>query len=517
MSYAIVFLNGKLVGGWPYGYNSFRLDLTPFLTSEANKLAIRLDNPTNSSRWYPGAGLYRNVWLSKESPVHVAQWGTYITTKDVSTDSATVDIVINVENKANASQQIDVDTVVYTVDLNTGDTGHRVAELSQTGLTLLSHETRRSNGSISIRNPQLWGPYPTQQQHQYVAVTRISSNNTTIDTYETYFGIRSVTFDGNKGVSVNGEHIRIQGVNQHHDLGAIGSAWNLRAATRQLEVLQELGCNAIRMSHNPPTPELLALTDTMGFLVVDEIFDIWEIEKMGSDAHLIFPDWHEADLRAFLRRDRNHPSIIAWSFGNEVLEQKTNETGAALAQSLHDIIREEDPTRPTTASMNFARPNDLFPKVLDVLSLNYQGEGVADTPAYSQIVIENRTPPLNAEYHRVFPEKVIWASESAAQLSTRGTYLFPVSDLIAAPINDTSGANSTSALVSAYELYSAVFGTTAERVFFQQDHNPFVAGEFVWAGWDYLGEPSFFSARSSYYAIIDIAGFKKDRWYLYQA
>lgn len=352
----------------------------------------------------------------------------------------------------------------------------------------------------------------------YVAATRLSAENQTIDTYETRFGIRSLTYDGGKGLLVNGQHVRVQGVNQHHDLGALGAAFNFRAAQRQLETLQDLGCNAIRMSHNPPASELLDLADEMGFLVLDEVFDMWERQKTTNDQHLFFSDWHEPILRSFIRRDRNHPSIIAWSFGNEVSEQEnTGAGGATLAQELRGIVREEDPTRPSTASMNTAKPDMPFPQALDIISLNYQGEGIRDSGPYAGLP-GTKTPPIYPDFHEKFPEKLIWSSESAAALSTRGTYLFPVTSEYSAPSSASGGGDSSLLQVSAYELYTAPFGSSPDKVFATQDNNSYVAGEFVWSGWDYLGEPTpYYDARSSYFGIVDLAGFKKDRYHLYQA
>lgn len=520
MSYAMVWLNGKLIGGWPYPYNSFSLDLTPYLVSGGeNLLAIRLDNPTESSRWYPGGGIYRSVWLTKVDPVHVAQWGTFFTTKHVSAQSATVDATLQVENSANTTTQVEVAIDVHEVDPATGRAGEKVASFPTTSLQLSGGETRQVNGSVTVDNPRLWGPPPRQRPNLYTAITHLYSQNKTIDSYETKFGIRSITYDAEKGLLVNQDPVRIQGVNMHHDLGALGAAFNVRAAERQLQVLQEMGCNAIRMAHNPPASEFLELTDRMGFAVIDEVFDMWELKKTNADTHLIFPDWHEADLRAFLRRDRNHPSIIAWSFGNEVGEQTTGEAGALLASTLHDMVRSEDPTRPTTASMNAAAPDMPFPASFDLLSLNYQGEGIRNAPDYAHLTTGRRTKPLYPDFHAAFPNNLLLSSETAAAVSTRGTYLFPPTLGISAPVNETNGGgNASLAHVSAYELYTADFGSSPDKVFATQDANPFVAGEFVWSGWDYLGEPTpYYTARSSYFGIIDLAGFKKDRFHLYQA
>ncbi|KAI1413566.1 glycoside hydrolase family 2 protein [Hypoxylon sp. FL1857] len=520
MSYAMVWLNGNLVGGWPYGYSSFRLNLTPYLQSgENNQLAIRLDNPVDSSRWYPGGGIYRNVWLTKVEETHVAQWGTYITSKEVSSQSAVLDLTVQVENNAATSQKIEVATDVHVFDPESGQKGAKVAEFTRAAISISANQTQSVNASVTIQNPQLWGPPPAMQPNLYIASTRLYVGNQTIDTYETRFGIRSVTYDGGKGLLVNGEHVRIQGVNQHHDLGALGAAFNLRAAERQLGILRDLGSNAIRMSHNPPASELLDLADRMGFLVLDEVFDCWERQKTTNDYHLIFSEWHEPILRSFLRRDKNHPSVIAWSFGNEVGEQSTSTAGATLAKELHDIIHEEDPTRQSTASMNTAKPDSPFAQALDIISLNYQGEGIRESGPYAGLP-GTKTPPIYPDFHKKFPGKMIWSSETAAALSTRGTYMFPVTNEYSAPVaNGAGGGGDSRALqVSAYELYTTPFGASPDKVFATQDNNSFVAGEFVWTGWDYLGEPTpYDSARSSYFGIIDLAGFKKDRYFLYQA
>lgn len=518
MSYAMVWLNGNLVGGWPYGYNSFRLDLTPYIKPGGdNQLAIRLDNPINSSRWYPGGGIYRNVWLVKVSPVHVAQWGTFIQTKNVSATSATVSLAVQVENKSATAHTTEIVTEIYALNDKLERTCKKVAAFSKLTTIIPAGEKQKLENTVNIKNPLLWGPPPEQKPNLYVAVTKLYAEGKLVDEYETRFGIRSVEFNPVKGILVNGKAVRIQGVNQHHDLGALGAAFNTRAAERQLELLLELGCNAIRFAHNPPAPELLDLTDRMGFLVIDEVFDCWERGKTPLDFHLIFNDWYEADTRSFIRRDKNHPSIIAWSFGNEVGEQYTAEEGATLAKKLYDIVKDEDSTRLATASMNYAKPDMPFPAVMDILSLNYQGEGIRDAPAYSHLK-GIRTTPLYPAFQQKFPEKMIFSSETASALSTRGIYIFPVANGISAPVSDSTGGDPLNKFVSAYDLYTAAFGASPDKVFAAQDHNPYVAGEFVWTGWDYIGEPTpYYAARSSYSGIIDLAGFKKDRFYLYQS
>lgn len=278
-----------------------------------------------------------------------------------------------------------------------------------------------------------------------------------------------------------------------------------------------MGCNAIRMAHNPPAPELLELIDRMGFLVVNEIFDAWESKKSPLDFHLIFPEWHEQDLRALIRRDRNHPSVIMWSFGNEVGEQYRGEQGALLAKKLNAIVKDEDSTRPTTVSMNFAKPHMPLPDVAAIISLNYQGEGIRNAPAYSGLKGIN-TSPLFPAFREKFPDKMILSSENAAALSSRGEYLFPVTNEISSPVKDGLGGDDKNQQISAYELYSVDFGSSADKVFATMDKHPFVAGGFAWSGWDYLGEPTpYYLSRSSYFGIIDLAGFKKDRFYLYQS
>ena len=518
MSYSAVWVNGKLVGGWPYGYNSWRLDLTPHVVpGKVNQLAIRLDNPPDSARWYPGGGLYRNVWLTKTQPVHVAQWGTYVTTPQVSKQAATVQLEVSIDNDAADSVQVDIATTIHALEEAGEKIGPEVARMAPASVQLEGRGNARVTSSATLSQPRLWGPPPTQKPNRYVAVTTLSRKGEVMDRYETPFGIRSLRFDPNTGVHVNGERIVIRGVNNHHDLGALGAAFNRRAAERQLEMLREMGANAIRMAHNPPDPQLLELTDRMGLLVVDEVFDVWEAKKTPLDFHLIFPDWHEQDLRAMLRRDRNHPSVILWSVGNEVGEQYTGEEGASIGRRLHDIAHEEDPSRPTTASMNWAKPDMPFPAVFDVVNLNYQGEGIRQDPEFEGTE-RIRTPPQYPGFHQAFPDKAILSSETASTLSSRGVYLFPVSDQISAPVRDGRGGDSKTRQVSAYELHAVDFGSTPDKVFAALDRHPYVAGEFVWTGFDYLGEPTpYYESRSSYSGIVDLAGFPKDRFYLYQS
>ncbi|POS69075.1 beta-galactosidase [Diaporthe helianthi] len=509
MSYATVWLNGQLVGGWPYGYASFRLDLSPYVQSGENQLAIRLEQELNSSRWYPGAGVYRNVWLTKVNTVHVGQWGTYITSNDVSAESATLHLTVQVENAATAGDASDIQVVtdVHVLDSATGQAGEKVAQFPKTTVGVPAGSIQSTNGSITLKSPKLWGPRPSQEPNLHVAITRLYADGQEIDTYETHFGVRSVSYAGD-GLRINGERIYLQGVCQHHDMGSIGAAFNLVAAERQLQLLQDMGSNAIRTSHNPPAPEILDLADSLGIVVLDEIFDTWARPKTDNDFASLWEDWSEPDLRAFIRRDRNHPSIWAWSYGNEIAEQDEGAAGAAAAQRLADIVRGEDSTRQSSVGMNNAGPETPFVSVVDLIGLNYQGEG------------KGNGGPTFENFRGEFPDKLIFSTESSSAVSSRGTYLFPVtlahSTIVLA---NGTGADPETRQVSAYELYAVPWGASPDKVFESQDRFPYVAGEFVWTGWDYIGEPTPYDgqSRSSYFGIIDLAGFPKDRFYLYQS
>ena len=506
MSYATVWLNGRIVGGWPYGYNSWRVDLTPYVVPGGkNVLAIRLDNPPASARWYPGGGLYRDIWLTRTAPVHVAQWGTAVTTSEVSAASARIGISLAIDNAGDRPAAISATTEIYALDA-AGHRGKAVARIAHAPGQATAGGNLTLDGSTVLTRPRLWGPPPTQAPNLYLAVSTIRHDGRVADVYETRFGIRDVRLDPDRGMIVNGEAIRIQGVNNHHDLGALGAAFNRRAAQRQLEILREMGVNAIRMSHNPPAPGLLDLADEMGFVVIDEVFDSWERKKTPLDFHLIFPEWREADLRAMIRRDRNHPSIILWSVGNEVGEQYSGEAGAQMTRDLVAIAKDEDPTRPTTVAMNYAKADMPMPGAVDVISLNYQGAGIRG--------IVGQYPAFREK----FPDKMILSSESASALSSRGEYLFPVAGAISGPVRPWSGGDPVTHQVSAYELHAADFGSAPDRVFASDDQHRYVAGEFVWTGFDYLGEPTpYYTSRSSYSGIVDLAGFPKDRFWLYQA
>lgn len=450
MSYAMVWLNGAFVGGWPYGYASFSLDLTPYAKLGDNQLAIRLENAVDSSRYYPGAGIYRNVWLTKVAKTHVAYHGTQLTTRQVSPQSATLDLAVTVENAGNTSSSIEVKTTVHSYNPTTSQPGDLVATFPSANLTVpVGRQTL--NRSVTLTNPKLWGPPPTQQPNLYIAITTLLLNGQPIDSYTTPFGVRSVEVTP-EGLKINGERIYLKGVNQHHDLGALGAAWNTVAGERQIEYLEEMGCNMIRTSHNPPAPELLDLADRHGILILDEIFDTWASRKVRNDFHLIFGDWSEADLRSFVRRDRNHPSVVMWSYGNEVAEQGGGANGAAQARRLRDIVRSEDTTRASTVGMNNAGPDTEFMNVVDIIGLNYQGEGRGSGAATFQ------------SFRNRHPNKMIFSTESSSAISTRGTYLFPVGGGDSVTVSNSAGTDQRRGYVSAYELYAVSWGASPDKV-----------------------------------------------------
>ena len=395
MSYAIVWLNGKLVGGWPYGYNSWRLDLTPYLVPGGkNQLAIRLDNPNNSARWYPGGGIYRNVWLVTTNPVHVDQWGTYVTTPNINADSAEVAIQTTIKNDESKQKTVRVEQSLY-------DANGKLVSTVFGYLYVGANRAHQYLQKLVVKKPTLWN---IENPYLYKLVTRTYAVGRLTDEYSTNVGIRSFTFDVKKGFILNGKRVKINGVCNHHDLGALGAAVNTRAIERQLQILKEMGCNGIRTSHNPPAPELLDLCDKMGFIVMDEAFDMWLKKKTTHDYSKDFAEWHMRDLTDMITRDRNHPSIFIWSIGNEVAEQwgedkslenmdlqqanvllnnrTTNNAEEAvngtmgkyalLTKHLVDVTKVVDPTRPVSAACNGTDANNplLKSEALDLIGFN---------------------------------------------------------------------------------------------------------------------------------------------------
>ncbi len=493
-----VWINGNHLGKRPYGYSSFRYDLTPFLKygEEDNVIAVKVDNSAQpNSRWYTGSGIYRNVWLTTTGKIAVDHWGTYVTTPVVNTEEALLMVTTQIRNSSGSRADVRLETVVYDAD-------NRKVARAETGQVEIIIEGATVTQELTVENPSLWS---LENPSLYRVVTTIRSGQLVADRYETVTGIRSFEFDADKGFVLNGEPVIIKGVCNHHDLGCLGAAVNTRAIERQLEILREMGCNGIRTSHNPPAPELLDLCDRMGFIVMDEAFDIWKVKKTDYDYSLDFDEWHLKDLEAMVLRDRNHPSVFIWSIGNEVMEQwERDGSGEAIATELADFVRSMDDTRPVTAACNDPAPHNpvIASGALDLIGFNYR-----DT--------------LWTRFPQTFPEGKFIGTETTSALATRGSYDMP-SDIVRRwparwdqPFRD-GNADLT---CSAYDNCSAPWGTTHRDSWRLIKNNAYLTGMYIWTGFDYLGEPTpyWWPARSSYFGIIDLAGFPKDVYYFYQS
>lgn len=484
MSLSKVYVNGKFVGDHPYGYTSFSFDITRFINFKGkNTLAIRLENKPESSRWYSGAGLYRNVRFIKTAQTHIPYNGIFITTPRISSAEAVV--MIKTKLSIGAANKQDVRLVTDIFDAAGNKAGSSESAVPATDSTEISQ-------TISIKNPQLWD---VNSPRQYLAVTRVIADKKPVDEVQTYFGCRTISFDKNAGFALNGQTVKLKGVCLHHDLGPLGAAVNYRATERQLTMMKEMGCNAVRTSHNPPSPELLEICDRIGLMVMVEAFDEWECGKNLNGYCNYFEQWAQKDIQSMIRRDRNHPCVIMWSIGNEVREQ-SSEKGKQIAAFLVKACKEEDTTRPTTAGFNqhnAAIKNGLANEV-DIVGFNYK-------------------PSDYLAKHQKYPDFILLGTETASTVSSRGEYKFPAVEKRDPWYNDYQ--------VSSYDLEYPNWGTTPDAEFYAQDQYPFVLGEFVWTGFDYLGEPTPYNqgtpARSSYFGIVDLAGLKKDRYYLYQS
>lgn len=513
MAYAQVWLNGQYVGGWPYGYNSFRLDLTPYVrTGGENLLAVRTDTEKWESRWYPGAGIYRNVWLVKTGQVQVKHWSARMRTACLTESTARLDLSLEVENHLDKDVEAVVKGEVYELD-STDCFGRRVLRLPAQEVRLSARSAQAVKLEDELDDYKRWD---IGSPNRYVARLTVSVGGQVTDRYDVPFGIRETEFS-RQGFFLNGRKVALQGVCLHHDLGALGAAFNLSAQERQLRIMQEMGCNAIRTSHNPPAPELLDLADKMGLLVMDEAFDAWAHGKRAWDYNKLYNEWHEKDLQAMVRRDWNHPSVIIWSIGNEVMEQRDVE----MTRHLAGIVRELDDTRPVTAGYNNpdgGRDSNAA-RELDLMGVNYffgqqarwdEDERYKDMPTVG--------------------------TETSSCVSTRGVYF----------MGDTLRKDFQ---ISSYDLDSPGWGCSPDRQFATNARFPHLLGEFVWTGFDYLGEPTPYNSdntnllnfrtdpskqeelkkkleelariqppsRSSYFGIVDLAGFPKDRYYLYQS
>ncbi len=493
-----VWINGNYLGKRPYGYSSFRYELTPYIKfGEENVIAVKVDNSLQpNSRWYSGSGIYRNVWLVKTNKIYVDHWGTFITTPIVEKEKAKVSLQIKLNNRLNEDAKIIVKTLFYE------DEKVLKAQIESEEI-IKANSLKEIYQTAEIKNPKLWS---IETPNLYKAVTIVELNGKQLDYYETPFGIRTFYFDAQKGFFLNGKQVKIKGVCNHHDLGCLGAAINERALERQLEILKDMGANAIRTSHNPPAPELLNLCDRMGLLVMDEAFDMWKTKKTEYDYSMDWDKWYKRDLEDMILRDRNHPSVIIWSIGNEVMEQwiRNDTIGIFLTKELTKIVKNLDTTRPVTAACNGPEPENPLIKadVLDLIGFNYHQH-------------------LFESFPQTYPGKKFIATETTSALATRGHYDMP-SDSIRRwpkrwdlPLEDGNPDNTC----SAYDNCSAPWGSTHEETWKIIKKHDFLSGMFIWTGFDYLGEPTPYNwpSRSSYFGIVDLAGFPKDVYFMYQS
>ena len=479
-----VWVNGHELGTRPYGYATFQYDLTPFLKTGENTIAVRVDNSKQpNSRWYSGSGIYRHVWLINKPSVHFVQNPIYITTPVITDTLAAAIARATVQNETDKPDTFEVWFTLYRPN------GHGWGPGQGQTAIVAARSSATFEQKIKIDYPELWD---LEHPNLYAVEVSIFKNTAITDTYRSTFGVRYYHFDADKGFSLNGKPMKILGVCDHHDLGCLGSALNDNALERQLRILKEMGCNAIRTSHNPPAPELLDLCDKMGFLVMDEAFDCWYIGKTKYDFHRYFRKWHEIELRDMVRRDRNHPSIILWSIGNEIPEQGTP-NGGKIARELARIVRQNDPTRLITSAMSSIVVANVtgYANALDVAGINY------DTKLYD---------PQKKKY----PNRLYISSEATSAVASRGVYHMPASKLI---------YKSDDMQCSAYDNCWVPWGNSAEDAWLAVKKRDYMSGLFVWTGFDYIGEPTPYKypAVSSYFGIIDLCGFPKDSYYMYQS
>ncbi len=484
MSEAKVYVNGQEACFWPFGYNSFHVDITPFLNTNgvSNVVAVRLENRPQSSRWYPGAGLYRNVRLVTTNDIHVPVWGTQITTPHVSSDFASVCLKTNILNAGSKKLRLVTNIKDHS--------GNVVA--SQDNTHQLNHGKPFEQNFI-VDQPMLWSP---EMPNLYLAETNIYDGDELVDTYTTRFGIRTIEVIAHKGFFLNGKNRKFQGVCNHHDLGPLGAAINVAALRRQLTMLKEMGCDAIRTAHNMPAPELVELCDEMGFMMMVEPFDEWEIAKCDNGYHRYFNEWAERDMINMLHQYRNNACVVMWSVGNEVPTQCSAE-GYKVASFLQDICHREDPTRPVTCGMDQVSCvlGNGFAAMLDVPGFNYR--------------VHRYEEAFNA-----LPQGIVLGSETSSTVSSRGVYKFPVVKQANGMYDDNQS--------SSYDLEYCSWSNVPDEDFALADDHQWTMGQFVWTGFDYLGEPSPYDtdawpSHSSYFGIIDLASLPKDRYYLYRS
>lgn len=544
MANAKVYLNGQEVGARPFGYIPFRVDLTDALKfGEDNVVAVYLDASKWGSRWYPGAGLYRNVWLTKTAPIHVGQWGVHVQTPEISEAQGVATFDVTLENKTAEASTVVVRTAVYEYGIH-AVRGAQVAQSAPVTVTIPANAQAVASLQATVSNPLMWD---IDDPQRYLSVTEVEiADKAVLDTFKQPFGFRSLEFTGRDGFRLNGRRVPIQGVCMHHDLGPIGTAFNWRAFERQMEIMKAMGVNALRTSHNPPAPEVLEICDRMGILVQVETFDCWRSGKSSSDYGSLFDAWHERDLRDTIVMSRNNPSVFMWCLGNEVRELNKPE-GIEIVKKLNEIAKRYDTSRPTTVGSNSPNPSFTeFGKNVDVFGFNYHPKSYGRYLAYDT---EDRP------YH---------ASETASTVSSRGEYFFPVfgdfknhakagrpgeirSKRNSNPqeIIDATGRNFH---LTSYDTAAPGWASTPDYQFMLLDKYPSALGEFVWTGFDYIGEPTPYNkdmtnllnfsdpkereqmkrqleelgkiktpTRSSFFGIVDLCGFKKDRFYSYQA
>ncbi len=487
-----VWINGHHLGFRPNGYISFRYEMTPYLNfGGKNTIAVKVDNSVQpNSRWYSGSGIYRNVWLVTTNGVAaIDHWGTYVTTPQVSNEEATVMVKTKI-NKYNAEhRKLSLKTTIYNKE-------GKAIETSTTPIETNGNKVEALDQKIKVENPELWS---VDRPYLYKVVSEVMAGNIVLDNYTTPIGIRYFNFDPDKGFSINGKYMKILGVCDHHDLGSLGAAINTRGLERQLQMLKEMGCNAIRTSHNPPAPELLDLCDKMGFIVMDEAFDCWEWQKVKYDYHLYFKQWHKRDLEDQVLRDRNHPSVIIWSIGNEI-PQQSDTSALRIAPELAGIVHSLDTTRPiTTANDSPDTSNKIIKSgAIDLIGYNYHEFDYAT-------------------FHDRYPGKKFIATETTSGLEMRGFYQMPSDSIRIWPARRPFGNPGNT--VSAYDNVRPAWGSTHEATWKVMKKYDFLSGFFIWTGFDYMGEPTPYSwpSRSSYFGIIDLAGFPKDIYYMYQS
>lgn len=484
MSEAKVYVNGKEACFWPFGYNSFYCDVTSFLNHDGkqNLLAVRLENRPQSSRWYPGAGLYRNVRVVTTEQIHVPVWGTQLTTPHVSEDYASVCLRTSVENAGRTELTVQTDII--------SPEGKVVSSKKNKGY--INHGLPFTQNFI-VEHPALWSP---ESPSLYRAVSKIYSGDTLLDTYTTRFGIRSIEYIADKGFFLNGKHRKFQGVCNHHDLGPLGAAINVSALRHQLRMLKDMGCDAIRTAHNMPAPELVSLCDEMGFMMMIEPFDEWDIAKCENGYHRFFNEWAERDMVNMLHQYRNNPCVVMWSIGNEVPTQWSAE-GYKVAKFLQDICHREDPTRPVTCGMDQVDSvlDNGFAAMLDIPGFNYRAHRYEE--AYERL-----------------PQNIVLGSETSSTVSSRGVYKFPAERKAGAMYDDHQS--------SSYDLEYCSWSNIPDIDFALAEDYDWTIGQFVWTGFDYLGEPSPYDTNawpnhSSMFGIIDLASIPKDRYYLYRS